>query len=101
MKDQLDISRYSENARQRNAEERLARTACSPNVKPMGEVTICRNGYIQELESERDRYKAWAKRFRDLLAPLAWLDGVDNPNDTEKAIIQFDEENASVEARQK
>jgi hypothetical protein len=64
----------------------------------MGAVTICRNGYIQEVESERDRYKAWAHKFRDLLAPLAWLDGVDHPNDTEKAIIQFDEENADVDA---
>ena len=62
------------------------------NIKPMGAVTICRNGYIRELEAQRDRYKAWAIRFRDLLAPLAWLDGLNMPNDTEKAIIQFDEE---------
>ena len=74
--------------------EALTLTNCSPDVKPMGAVTICRNGYIQELESERDRYKAWAHKFRDLLAPLAWLDGVDNPNETEKEIIKFDEENS-------
>jgi len=67
----------------------------------MGAVTISRNGYIQELESERDRYKAWAHKFRDLLAPLAWLDGVDNPNDTENAIIKFDTENADAMARRR
>ena len=49
--------------------------------------------HARKLERQRDRYKAWAHKFRDLLAPPAWLDGVDNPNDTEKAIIQFDEEN--------
>jgi hypothetical protein len=45
---------------------------------------------IQDLELERDKYKAWANRFRDLLAPLAWLDGFDNPNECEKAILEFD-----------
>jgi hypothetical protein len=56
--------------------------------------------YIQKVESERDKYKEWAYRFRDLLEPFAWLDGIDHPNDTEKAIIEFDEENDNVEGRE-
>ena len=65
----------------------------------MGAVTISRYGYIEEVESERDRYKAWAYRFRDLLEPFAWMDGIDHPNDTEKAIIEFDEENAKSDSQ--
>jgi hypothetical protein len=72
----------------------LGATPWPPNVKTMGAVTICRHGYIEDVESERDRYKVWAHKFRDLLAPFAWMDGIDHPNQTEKAIIEFDKENA-------
>lgn len=64
------------------------------SLSPAKEETADRMSRIKDLEAERDNYKAWAKRFRDLLAPLAWLDGLSHPNETEKAIIQFDEEGA-------
>ena len=69
------------------------------NVKPMGAVTIARNGYIQEIEAQRDQAikerDAWfglAQKLRDLLAPLAWLQAVTHPNRAEIAVAEFDEQ---------
>jgi hypothetical protein len=56
---------------------------------------------LKKIKRERDLYKAWARKFRDLLAPLAWLDGVDNPNNTEKAIVEFDAQDSEVSKRQR
>jgi hypothetical protein len=68
------------------------------NVKPMGAVTIARNGYIQEIEAQRDKAikerDAWfglAQKLRDLLAPIAWLHSNDYPNEAENAVAEFDE----------
>ena len=47
-----------------------------------------------KMEIERNKALAWAKRFRDLLEPIAWLEGMESPNDAEKAIMEFDQQNA-------
>ena len=43
-----------------------ARHFANPDVKPMGAVTISRNGYIQELEAERDALSAKLDRILEL-----------------------------------
>ena len=72
------------------------------NVKPMGAVTIARNGYREEIQAQRDQAikerDAWfglAQKLRDLLAPLAWLQAVTHPNRAEIAVAEFDAMNES------
>lgn len=37
------------------------------SVRPFGEVTITRNGYIEKIEAERDQWKAEAERWRGIV----------------------------------